>query len=128
VLAGQRGRQLGSDAQARPGREARALGSPLAAPSVLCLPCSFTRTLRPRAALDCAVRSCTKKIVVTLSVPTGQSLQTQSLQVTLSQVRDGSDVKVLQQPLEIALTKSPVWSVYPLCVPALWISRPFCAC
>jgi hypothetical protein len=34
-------------------------------------------------------RSCSQKIVVTLSVPTGQSLQTQSLQVTLSQVQDG---------------------------------------
>ena len=51
---------------------------------------------------------------MTLSVPTGQSLQTQSLQVTLSQVLDGSDTRVLQEPLEIAITKSPVWSVYPL--------------
>ncbi len=33
--------------------------------------------------------SCAQKIVVTLSVPTGQSLGTQSLQATLSQVQDG---------------------------------------
>jgi hypothetical protein len=109
---------------------------------------------RPRARYDVRwcwrrARSCSKKIVVTLSVPTGQSLQTQSLQVTLSQVQDGcarvrrraherpcvhvhtltrsaltpalrrapggsAATRELQEPLNIAITKSPVYAAYPL--------------
>jgi len=58
-------------------------------------------------------------------VPTGQSLQTQSLQVTLSQVVDGSDTRVLQEPLEIAITKTPVYSVYPLTYLKSFNAKPY---
>ena len=52
--------------------------------------------------------------MVTLSVPTGQSLDTQSLEATLSEVADGAETRTLQTPLRISVTKSAVWAVYPL--------------
>ena len=63
------------------------------------------------------VLSCRHQVVVTLSVPTGQSLATQSLQFSqsLTSVNDAAGVaQPLAQPLVVTVTKSPVWAVYPL--------------
>ena len=61
--------------------------------------------------------SCRQQVVVTLSVPTGQSLATQTLQFsqTLTTVSDAAGVaRPLAQPIVVSVTKTPVWAVYPL--------------
>ena len=67
-------------------------------------------------------------LVVTLSVPTGQSTATQSLQTTVSTAADASGSgpgHQLQQPLSIALTKTPVWAVYPLTYAKSFNAKPY---
>ena len=62
--------------------------------------------------------------MVTLSVPTGQSLDTQSLEATLSEVADGAETRTLQTPLRISVTKSAVWAVYPLTYSRSFNAKP----
>lgn len=61
--------------------------------------------------------SCRQQVVVTLAVPTGQSLATQALQFsqTLNSVNDAAGVaQPLAEPIVLTVTKTPVWAVYPL--------------
>ena len=62
--------------------------------------------------------------MVTLSVPSGQTLATQSLQATLTQAVDGTTTRTLQQPLVISLVKSAVYATYALTYVANFNSRP----
>ena len=58
-------------------------------------------------------------------MPTGQSLDTQNLEATLSEVADGAETRTLQTPLRISVTKSAVWAVYPLTYSRSFNAKPY---
>lgn len=76
---------------------------------------------------------CSKKLVVSLTVPNGQVLGTETVEALLTKVADNTGqgdaavptVRQLAEPYKITVTKTPVYVVYPLTYIQTFNGRPY---
>jgi len=76
---------------------------------------------------------CSRKLVVALTVPNGQTLGTETVEALLTKVVDGTGqgdvagptVRQLAEPYKVTVTKTPVYVVYPLTYIQTFNGRPY---